>query len=111
MARPSPYPSVGLCSSGCKDAFLFNCGDVLNCKWSSNRLWGGDALMRIDINRHNLKKDESANPGDYGGKEKSWYLRPPPRQFAVFVHEVTARERSTSLSSFSSVFSIWLVFL
>lgn len=33
--------------------------------------------MGIDINRHNLKKDESANPGEYGGKEKRVGICPP----------------------------------
>lgn len=62
--------------------------------------------MRIDINRHNLKKDESANPGDYGGKEKSWYLRPPPDSLRCsFMRLLLARE--APLYHLSLLFSVF----
>lgn len=80
MARPSQYPSVGRCtlSLGYNHAFLSYHGDVLNCKWSLNcLLGGGNALIRIDINRHDLNEEESANPGEFGGKKKRVDICPP----------------------------------
>lgn len=38
---------------------------------------GGNALIRIDINRHDLNEEESANPGEFGGKKKRVDICPP----------------------------------